>query len=140
VTVVIARLAAGEGQPGGLGADGEALQSVYLGRGPVAAPNGRAARPPARPRGRPAPAAAGNRPPRDNGRLGIALLLFLALALVGGVLAYAAFSGVQNETPLNVAGLSIGPALLAGICAVLALLFGFLMGYIGRKWLVERHH
>jgi protein phosphatase len=139
VTVVIAQLAAGEGKPIGLGAGGEALQSVYLGRGPVAAPNGRG-RPSARPRSRPAATAVANRPPRDSGRLGIALLLLIALALVGGILAYAAFSGVQNEVSLNVAGQSIAPELLAGICTVLSLLFGFLMGYIGRKWVVERHH
>lgn len=147
VTVIIAQVMAGEGKARGIGPDGVAIQSVYLGHGPAPAADGRG-KPPARPKGNrtvfiptdASPPKPATRPPGNAGTLGIGLLLLLSLALVGGALGYATYSVVQDGAPLIIGALAIDPPLLAGVCVGLALVFGFLVGYLGRRWVVERPH
>ncbi len=137
VTVIVAQVTAGGSKTVGLGADGTALHSTHLGMAAAPVPAGRAAPRRLKEGGAPPRAA---RPRRDNSRLGIGLLVFIALTVVGGALAAAAAAAVRAGTVLTLAGWLLAPPLLAAGFTVLALVFGFLVGFLGRQWLAEHRN
>lgn len=145
ITVLIGRALPADsrlqGATAGVGPDGVAVHSVYMGRAAPAAANGS---PAARKKGGRAKdvttvgqAAPAPGPRRDWGRAGAALLLLVAVAAAAAALAMGAFAAVRDGTDLTVAGLTLTVPLVAGLIAVVAVLIGFLIGYLGRQWLVE---
>lgn len=138
VTVLAARSLPDGSHSSGIPPDGVIVQSVYLGREAVAtgAPTDRrkagpgytvvAQRPP--------------QPPRERSNIGAAFLLFIVVAVVAAALGLGATAVVDNGPLFALGERSLGPSLAAGALAVLAVLIGFLLGWLGRQWLVERRH
>jgi len=122
-----------QGTTAGVGPDGVAVQSVYMGRAAPAAPPA-AARPAGK---KPAARTAAPGPPRNLRRVGGALLLLVAVAAAAAALAMGAFVAVRDGTDLTVAGQTLSTPLVTGLIAIFAVLIGFLIGYVGRQWLAE---
>lgn len=139
ISVLAARVLPEGAKATGVGAEGAAISSVYLGQGATAPNEARR-----EPRLAPGYTVVAQRPPRapraaNSGRWGILLLLFVTLATTAAALALAAYVTVRDDLPLNVAGQQLGSAVVVGSLVVVSVVIGFLLGYFGRQWLVEHH-
>ncbi len=141
ITVLIGRALAADdrlrGTMAGVGPDGVAVQSVYMGRATPAAP-AVSARAPATQR---IPARAAAPGPRRNwSRVVGALLLLVAVAAAAAALAMGAFAAVRDNAELTVVDQTLSTPLVAGLIAIFAVLIGFLIGYVGHLWLAENRN
>lgn len=146
ITVLAARVLPEGSKGNDVAGDGVIVNSTYLGRGGAATPVGRPARP-SNERAKPALTVVAARPsppprtarPSGDGRLGVALLLFVAGAAAAAALAFGAVAAVRDHISLFIGGLELDESRIAGLLVILAVLIGFFLGYLGRQWLTERH-
>ncbi|MCL4805121.1 MAG: serine/threonine-protein phosphatase [Anaerolineae bacterium] len=138
ITVLAARpLPTGARATGG-SPDGRIVRSVYLGQGAAPAPAGPRHRGPSHTvvARQPKPA----RPPRNKGGLGAALLLIVLLAMVMAALGLAAAVITRDNLSFSLGAYFADAGVAVGLLAALAVIIGFMLGWLGRQWVVERRH
>lgn len=136
ITVLTAQVTA-DGRIGGVEPDGVTISSTYLGRSAAAAKPEPIARrrKVAGARTTQVMAAQPVNPSRRSTAAGYLLVVLVLLAAVA--LAFGVMSLVQNPEALHIGTVAIAPDRAAGIVSALALLLGFLLGFLGQRWLSE---